>query len=67
MKGIRTLNNGAVVLSEEAVDADCSIVLAWNGREYVTWSCFKGQECYWGHYYKDLAMAQSDFSNRIGK
>lgn len=67
MKGIRTLKNGAVVLSEETFDSDSSVVLAWNGRDYVTWRCFDGTDCYWGHYFSDLAMAKSDFWERIGR
>lgn len=60
------LDNGAVVLDFKQVNRDEFVILAEFGGHampYVTWR-YRAGACYWGHYYRHLFNAKSDFYKR---
>lgn len=63
--GYYYLPNGARVLS---IDFAGGVVLADNGREYVTWEFNRSDmQCFWGHYIQygeGYETAKSDFMQR---
>jgi len=62
------LPNGAEVLYFAVSPFTGTVVLCkWGDNEFVTWKLGKAGDAYWGHYFKDLAMAVDDFLGRIGK
>jgi hypothetical protein len=63
-----SLKNGATVIQEKTTsDKNVALVLAFitnASYAYVTWKLDKDGNVYWGHYFRSLEEAQSDFNER---
>ena len=67
---MNTLNIGDIIpcgATLLAQDLKTRFILAMFRGEFVTWGHTGDYETYWGHYFKDLTEATTDYNKRVAE